>query len=156
MILFTLTPARDRSPTSKRRAARRQDGFTLVELLIAIAILAIVMGIAIPSYTQYVVESNRTEAHTALLGTAQTLERCFTRFSAYDDGDCPVQDGDTELTSGGKYEISVTAGATTYDLTAAPQGSQTKDTDCGSFTLDETGQRGISASSDPDDIAECW
>jgi len=135
---------------------RSTKGFTLVELLIAIAILAIIMGIAIPSYTNYVLESGRADAKNLLMQASQTMERCFTRYSAYNDGNCPLQAGDTVMSENEKYELSVAVTATTFDLTAAPQGSQTKDTDCGSFALDETGQRGISASSDPDDIAECW
>ena len=129
-------------------------GFTLIELMIAIAILAIIMGIAIPSYTQYVLKSGRADATSTLLQTAQALERCYTRFSAYNDGECAVPasiESENE-----KYDIGVVAGQATYDLTAAPKGSQTKDTECGSFTLDETGARGVSAGTDPALIEKCW
>lgn len=136
--------------------APRNAGFTLIELLIAIAILAIVMGIAIPSYNQWVLESGRADAKTALYGAAQTLERCFTRFSAYDDGNCALQDGGTVMSENEKYQVTVTSAGTTFDLTAAPQGSQTNDSECGSFTLDETGAKGVSAGTDPDLIDKCW
>lgn len=139
-----------------RSRARTAAGFTLIELLIAIAILAIIMGIAIPSYTQYVLQSGRADATSTLLQTAQTLERCFTRFSAYDDGNCAVQDGASIESENEKYDISVSSAATTYDLTAAPKGSQTKDTKCGSFTLDETGAKGVSTGTDQALIDKCW
>ena len=133
--------------------ARRNAGFTLIELLIAIAILAIIMGIAIPSYNQWVVKSNRADAKGALFGAAQTLERCFTRYSAYNDGNCGLQDGDTEMSENDKYQVTVATTATTFDLTAAPQGSQTSDGECGDFTLDETGAKGVSGSGT---VADCW
>lgn len=137
-----------------RSRARTAAGFTLIELLIAIAILAIIMGIAIPSYTQYVLKSGRADATSTLLQTAQGLERCFTRFSAYNDGNCAVPA--TIESENEKYDISVTATQTTYDLTAAPKGSQTNDSECGSFTLDETGARGVSAGTEPELIEKCW
>ena len=139
-----------------RSRARTAAGFTLIELLIAIAILAIIMGIAIPSYTQYVLKSGRADATSTLLQTAQALERCYTRFSAYDDGNCAVQDGATIESENEKYDITVVAAQTTYGLTAAPKGSQTNDSECGSFTLDETGARGVSAGTEPSLIEKCW
>ncbi|MCA1779976.1 MAG: prepilin-type N-terminal cleavage/methylation domain-containing protein [Xanthomonadaceae bacterium] len=58
---------------------RHAAGFTLIELLMAIVILGIVLGIAIPNYRQWVIQSARAEGKTALFQVAQTLERCFTR-----------------------------------------------------------------------------
>ncbi|MDT8410199.1 MAG: type IV pilin protein [Wenzhouxiangellaceae bacterium] len=129
-------------------------GFTLIELMIAVAILAIVMGIAIPSYSQWVLKSGRAEAKGALMQTAQALERCFTRFSAYDNAACGVSDGQKINSENGKYEVTVNVGsATTFSLTAAPNGGQAKDTECGSFTLTQTGARTIGGSGTVD---KCW
>jgi type IV pilus assembly protein PilE len=137
----------------------KNSGFTLIELMITIGILAIIVGVAIPSYQQYVLESGRADAKTKLLEVAQTMERCFTRYQAYNDAACPLAQGDTfpatgDLDENDKYQVTVTtATATTFDLTAAPRGSQTKDTECVNFTLSHAGVRGYSGTGSSED---CW
>ena len=132
-------------------------GFTLIELMIAVAVLAIIVGIAIPSYTQYVLKSGRADAKNLLMQSAQTLERCYTRFSAYDDANCPISQGDTIMSENEKYEMTATTvGANEFDLTAVPRGGQTNDSDCGNFTLDHTGQKGANGGTDAADIEKCW
>lgn len=132
-------------------------GFTLIELMIAIAILAIILGIAIPSYTQWVIESGRAEAKSILMQSAQTLERCYTRFSAYNDAGCQLGDGDTLMSENDKYQLTVDeVTATTFELSAAPKGGQSNDSECGSFTLNHTGAKGAKGGTDPDVVAECW
>ncbi|MDT8410072.1 MAG: type IV pilin protein [Wenzhouxiangellaceae bacterium] len=138
---------------------RVSGGFTLIELMVAVAILAIIMGIAIPSYSQWVLKSGRAEAKGALMQGAQALERCFTRFSAYNDGKCDAAKADPtgidgRLSENDKYRVTVTAiAANTFTLTAAPNGGQIKDTECGSFTLTHTGARDVSATGNSD---KCW
>lgn len=134
---------------------RLQRGFTLIELMIAVAILAIVMGIAIPSYTQWVIESGRADGKAQLFETAQNLERCFTRYSTYDSDDCNVGDGDTIETEKGKYQVTVDADPTRFELTAAPQGGQADDDECASLILDSTGARRISDDA-TGDVEDCW
>jgi len=133
-----------------------QSGFTLIELMIAIVILAVLLGIAIPSYNQWVVESNRTEGKVLLTQAAQQLERCFTRYSAYDDGRCDEvrNELDGVKSENQKYELELTTvAATEFELTTKPLGSQTKDAECKNFTLDHTGERGVSG---PGGVEECW
>jgi len=150
-----LLAARGNNMTASK-TPRTARGFTLIELMIAIAILAIILGIAIPSYTQYVLKSGRAEAKGLLLNASQTLERCYTRYSAYNDDDCPLQPGDTPMSTNDKYQLAVEADAQTFTLTADPKGSQTNDTDCGGFTLDHTGRRGAKGGFDASVIDECW
>lgn len=128
----------------------------MIELLIAIAVLAIVVAIAVPSYRQFVLKSGRAEAQSTLYQTAQALERCYTRFSVFNDPSCPIVDGQTIDSENDKYTVSVSTTATGFDLTATPNGGQADDSDCPSFGLDATGTRFVNGGTNPADIAECW
>jgi type IV pilus assembly protein PilE len=135
---------------------RKQRGITLMELMVVMVIVAILTAIAYPSYQQQVRRTNRSSAKTALTQTAQSLERCFTRLSRYDDAaNCPIANnldvGGTFNTPDGTYQISGNVVATSFDLTATPQGRQATDS-CGNFMLDETGARTVSMST----VAMCW
>ena len=132
-----------------RRATNH--GFTLIELLVTIAILAIVVAIAIPSYRSYVERTNRTDGTRALMETAQALERCFTRFNAYNAGDCSVT---LPFTSDeGWYEVTGVVAAGTFTLTATPQAGQVSDTECAAFTLTHSGIRAVTGTGTAED---CW
>lgn len=141
--------------TSTFAARSRQRGFTLIELMIAVAILAIVMGIAIPSYNQWVIEAGRADGKAQLFQVAQQLERCMTRFSSYNDAACGVQDGATIESEKGKYQITTDIDATTFTLTAAPLGGQANDDECKGYTLTSTGERGIEDGSEGT-VDDCW
>ncbi len=130
---------------------RRQRGITLIELMVVVVIIALLAGIAWPSYRQQVVRANRTDAMVALEQSRQGLERCFTRFNAYDSGDCelvfPID------VASGNYEVDVVRDAVSFTLTATPQGAQVRDEQCANFTLDDRGVRGVSGDAP---AAECW
>lgn len=131
----------------------KASGFTLIEAMITAVIIAIVAAVAIPQYQDYVRESRRTAAKAALSETAQALERCFTKYGAYDDTDCTV---DTSFeTEGGFYDVSVDTDSTSFLITAAPKSSQKND-GCGSFQLDQTGKRTIKSADDGKTVADCW
>ena len=125
-----------------------QQGFSLIELMIAVAILAIIVTIAVPSYRQWVLDSNRAEGKALLMQTAQALERCFTRFSSYTDGNCAIQNSATIASENQRYNLTVTTTANTFSLTAAPVQA---DPGCGSLTLTHTGARSVSGSD-----SDCW
>ncbi|MEM9372847.1 MAG: type IV pilin protein [Planctomycetota bacterium] len=138
---------------------KRHEGFTLIELMITVAVIAIIAAIAYPAYTDQIVKTRRGDAKAALSATVQALERCYTRYAAYNNANCQTA---TDLGAGidsenGHYQLTATVlTANTYTLQAAPQGPQaSKDTKCANFTLAQTGARTNSGSSSNAD-AECW
>lgn len=132
---------------------KREAAFSLIELMVAVAIVGIIAAIALPSYQSSVRKSNRAEAKTELVDVAQRLQRCYTLYAKFNDAACAVYadltDANKYITrGGGYYEISIgpaIAGgdaATTYKLTAtAKKAPQTQDTanGCNVLTLDHTG-----------------
>ncbi len=125
-------------------------GFTLIELMIVLVILAIVVAIAVPMYSSQVQQSRRTEARTAVLELAGREEKYFSANNSYTDdptqlGYAPVGSGAAfPLSTGTYYQIAVpVATATTYLITAAPSpGSpQNNDAQCTSFSVDQTGNQ---------------
>jgi type IV pilus assembly protein PilE len=145
-----------------------QKAFTLVELLIVIAIIGILASIAIPSYQKSVSKSRRADAKGALLGFANAMERHFTENNSYCEagtttsGSCDDATGAPTIYStqspvdGGTVYYNLTINAaddTTFTLHAAPTGIQAND-DCGTLTLAHTGARGVSGATLT--AADCW
>lgn len=128
--------------------ARLQQGFTLIELMIVLAIVGILTSIAYPSYTEYVLRSRRAEARAALLQAAQYMERGATATGLY-PGTLPTA---LQSTESKKYTLSanVAGDNASFTLTATPVQSDAK---CGNLTLTNTGTRGASGSSGLD---YCW
>ena len=113
----------------------RNRGFTLIEVMIVVAIGAILAAIAFPSYARYVEQARRADAKAALLDAAQRLERCHTQFNAYDHPQCPdfpVPSPDNH------YEIDVVRDAMTFTLTATRQGVQAN-SPCGDYRITNIG-----------------
>jgi type IV pilus assembly protein PilE len=133
-------------------------GFTLIEVMITVAVLAILAAIAVPSYNEYVRKSRRADAKVALAQTAQQLERCFAQNNTfvYDAADAPSCPQDF-TTNDGYYTVVVAATVTTYTLSAQPtgKGGQNNDAQCGKFILDSNGSK---TSQDSSGVAsdDCW
>ena len=151
-----------RNAYSKGPASRltRSQGFTLIEVMIVVAILAILTAIALPSYREYVLRSKRADAKAGLQAAAVWLERVSTSTGMYlPTTTLPVE---LQTVSSGAYTISyqtpdpsstVTDAGTSYLLTATPAGTQTHDK-CSSFTLDNTGKTDVDGATL--DSRECW
>ncbi len=149
----------------------RAKGFTLIELMVVVTIVAILAALAYPSYQEQVRKTRRADATTALMKTAQVLERCYTEFHKYNDPNCPAVkssntaalSSDYSTTDEGYYNISATTlNANAFTLQAAPTGAQSGDR-CGRFTLDHVGRQRVSGDGDQDgtagtdaDAKTCW
>ena len=131
-----------------------KNGFTLVELMITVAIVGILAAIAIPSYTAYVRRANRADATQALTLDAQAFERCYSQAFTYLNCVTVVSPA---TSSQGNYTITVdpaTLTATTYKITATPLSPQQQgDADCTSFTVD---QKGLQTTTGATLSKTCW
>ncbi len=138
-----------------------KQGFTLIELMITVAIVAIIAAIAYPSYRAQIRKSNRSMGRVALLANAQTLERCFTQASSYVDVSCVITANSSSFDSGrALYAIAFTANpaptATTFTLEATAQGSQIDDTACAKMQLSSTGAQTALTSANVANDNACW
>jgi len=161
-----------------RIAARstRPAGFTLVELMVVVAIATLLLAVAVPSYISYIRQSRRTEARTAVLDLAGREERFFsTNGAAYSSTPgqlgyaafgVPIGSGYYQLTlcvpAAGNCVANLNMpsppAAPSYTVVATPVAgqSQVNDTQCGAFAVDSVGQQYAITSAGASNTAYCW
>lgn len=143
---------------------QHSPGFTLIELMIAVAVVGILAAIAYPSYQDSVRKSRRADAKSALLDAAQRQERFYTENNQYTSRITPAADPCSntlatikagtdcglgyaaDTTTDGYYKLTIAAPEVntrrnTFTITATPVTgkSQTQDSNCEAFTLNQTG-----------------
>lgn len=135
------------------RTPPRTHGFTLIELMIVVAIVAIIMAIAYPSYQNHVLKTARTNATACMMEHAQFMERFYTSNLTYEAADANLGcANDADLAN--RYQIGIDGlGQATYTITATPHGPQLKDTVCGTLSLNQAGTRSVSGSGT---AGQCW
>jgi len=117
-------------------------GFTLVELLIVLAIAAILAAIALPSYQRHVTETRRGAAQGCLLELAQFAERYYTTRMTYIGLALPATQCRSDLAAFYTFSLNGTPDARSHSIQAVAQGSQaTRDPNCTTLRIDQTGAR---------------
>lgn len=124
----------------------RLRGFSLVELLITVAIVAILAAIAYPSYVEQLKKGRRAEMQAQLMGYAQFMERIYSETGCYNPGadyDCTAGTAATLLNVGSTeyYDVAVTdESASSFKIKATPKTDSPQSGD-GALTIDHTGAR---------------
>lgn len=131
-------------------------GFTLIELMIVVAVIAILVSIVVPMYRDYVVRSNRADAIIALTELANLQEKHYSNEMAYTTTLANLSYPATSPND--SYSLAITASGTVdYTLTATPVGRQLQDDPtCQQLTLNSFGQRWAQDSDGNDTSQQCW
>ena len=143
------------------RYQKNAAGMTLIELMVVVAIVAILASIAMPSYSSFVRQTNRSDATKTMQLAAQSLERCYSRRFTYvgcNVNGTAMNNGSTMQTPNQFYTIAFAIpDAQDYTLTATPFAApQTTDSQCAQFTLASTGLQAAQDANANNTTKACW
>lgn len=128
-------------------------GFSLIELMIALAIISILTMISVPRYTQYMTHAHRVQAVSLLNELSVALEEYYIKQGTYEGADLNHLHININPANS-YYQLALLADASNYTLTATPTNSQaTRDNTCGTLSLTSDGEQHISGSAS---IEDCW
>jgi type IV pilus assembly protein PilE len=134
-------------------------GFSMVEIVVVIAIVGLLAGIAIPSYRNYILRAHRSEAIRVITSYRQALERCYSQNFTYVNvaGNCPAAAGAAINTPNNYYNITFPLlNATQYRIVATAINTQTNDAPCATFTVDNAGAQTAATAGGADTTPTCW
>ncbi|MEL0640883.1 type IV pilin protein [Pseudoalteromonas aliena] len=136
---------------------QKEYGFTLIELMITVAIVGILASIALPNYSEYVKRALRAEAAAALLDAANKEEQYFVDNREYTESFDNL--GLQSQTENGEFELSIKVESddNTFTITARPVAGAVKgDKDCTEISITDTGYKSAKGKEGTDDIEYCW
>jgi type IV pilus assembly protein PilE len=134
---------------------KKYSGFSMIELMVVVAIVGVLAAIVLPNYRSYVLKSHRTAAINAIMDAASREARYYTTHNTYATdlttlGYAVVSSMPVPATGTAFYTLSVAASATAFTLSATPTTPQATDT-CGTYTYTDMGAKGSGGS-----LSDCW
>lgn len=133
---------------------RRTHGFTLIEMMVTVAIVGILAAVGYPSYLEHLAKGRRADGRAALVDLAQRMERYYTERSTYATATLGNSGIYPSTSPQGYYTLSITAkSATAFSIQATPTGSQLHDA-CGSLGYNQAGDKSTSGGTLP--TSACW